>query len=319
MTLPVTKLKKPAVGVEQLGCVSPSAHAHRVSSTGTSNYAVALPEEYALNLPALKDYAVSECPGLLLKKLKLCTFVFDFKNENPMEAQAKELKTQTLIELIEHLQMPINSFSAALFGHVFAMFSANAFRAFQPVPYRSGLDPPDEDEPFLDDAWPHLQLVYDFFTRFLLFFVERDLKALKKYVNQNFVVSLLELFDTEDSREREVLKSILHRVYAKFLSLRTHIRTAINNVFFRFVFDTHHHNGMAELLEILGAIVNGFALPLKDEHKNFLILVLTPLHKANIFAAYYPQFTYCVNQFVEKDASLSVPIFTQCVFLLAYF
>ena len=35
-----------------------------------------------------------------------------------------------------------------------------------------------------------------------------------------------------------------------------------------------HHNGIAELLEILGSIINGFALPLKEEHKNFLNKVL---------------------------------------------
>lgn len=35
----------------------------------------------------------------------------------------------------------------------------------------------------------------------------------------------------------------------------------------RFIFETERHNGVAELLEILGSIINGFALPLKEEHK----------------------------------------------------
>lgn len=48
---------------------------------------------------------------------------------------------------------------------------------------------------------------------------------------------------------------------------RPFIRKAINNVFYRFVFETERHNGIAELLEILGSIINGFALPLKEEHK----------------------------------------------------
>ena len=34
-----------------------------------------------------------------------------------------------------------------------------------------------------------------------------------------------------------------------------------------------HHNGVAELLEILGSIINGFALPLKEEHRVFLLKV----------------------------------------------
>jgi serine/threonine-protein phosphatase 2A regulatory subunit B' len=33
------------------------------------------------------------------------------------------------------------------------------------------------------------------------------------------------------------------------------------------VYETERHNGVAELLEILGSIINGFALPLKEEHK----------------------------------------------------
>lgn len=48
---------------------------------------------------------------------------------------------------------------------------------------------------------------------------------------------------------------------------RPFIRKAINNVFYRFILETERHNGIAELLEILGSIINGFALPLKEEHK----------------------------------------------------
>lgn len=89
----------------------------------------------------------------------------------------------------------------------------------------------------------------------------------RKYIDQNFVVKLLELFDSEDPRERDYLKTILHRIYGKFMVHRPFIRKAVNNVFYRFIYETERHNGVAELLEILGSIINGFALPLKDEHK----------------------------------------------------
>lgn len=46
-------------------------------------------------------------------------------------------------------------------------------------------------------------------------------------------VQLLELFDSEDPREREYLKTILHRVYGKLLGLRAYIRKQINNIFLR--------------------------------------------------------------------------------------
>lgn len=48
-------------------------------------------------------------------------------------------------------------------------------------------------------------------------------------------VQLLELFDSEDPRERDFLKTILHRIYGKFLGLRAYIRKQINNIFHRFV------------------------------------------------------------------------------------
>src|SRR6218665_967327 len=50
-----------------------------------------------------------------------------------------------------------------------------------------------------------------------------------------FAVQLLEFFDTEDPRERDFLKTILHRIYGKFLGLRAYIRKQINNIFYRFV------------------------------------------------------------------------------------
>ena len=111
-----------------------------------------------------------------------------------------------------------------------------------------------------------LQVVYEI----LLIYVcadDTDVKVAKKYVDQSFVVRLLELFDSEDPRERGYLKDILHGIYRKFMMRRPFIRKALHNVFHRFVFETEHHNGIAELLGILGCIISGFTLPLKDEHK----------------------------------------------------
>jgi serine/threonine-protein phosphatase 2A regulatory subunit B' len=113
------------------------------------------------------------------------------------------------------------------------------------------------------------------------------------------------LFDTEDPRERDFLKTTLHRIYGKFLNLRAFIRRSINNIFFQFIYETERYNGIAELLEILGSIINGFALPLKEEHKSFLQKVLIPLHKVKSLSLYHPQLAYCVVQFLEKDQMLA--------------
>ena len=120
-----------------------------------------------------------------------------------------------------------------------------------------------------------MQIVYEFLLRYVVS-NDTDAKSAKKYIDQSFVVRLLELFDSEDPREREYLKTILHRIYGKFMVHRPFIRKAINNVFYRFIFETEHHNGIAELLEILGSIINGFALPLKEEHKVLSCLPTCP-------------------------------------------
>lgn len=185
---------------------------------------------------------------------------------------------------------------------------------------------PEEDEPTLESSWPHLQIVYELFLRFL---ESPDFQpnVAKRFIDSQFVLRLLDLFDSEDPRERDFLKTVLHRIYGKFLGLRAYIRKQINNVFyrwnlrlvaqrsatlikfhFRFIYETEHHNGVAELLEILGSIINGFALPLKEEHKAFLLKALLPLHKVKSLSVYHPQLAYCVVQFLEKDPSLTEPV-----------
>ena len=80
---------------------------------------------------------------------------------------------------------------------------------------------------------------------------------------------------------------------------------AINNVFYHFIFEIEKHNGIAELLEILGSIINGFVLPLKEEHKLFLVQALIPLHKPKCVAMCHLQLSYCITQFAEKDCKLA--------------
>ena len=85
------------------------------------------------------------------------------------------------------------------------------------------------------------------------------------------------------------------------MSYRSFIRKAISQVFFRYIYETGRHNGVGELLEILGSIINGFAIPLKKEHLVFLEKALLPLHKPRGVALYHPQLSYCITQYVEKD------------------
>merc|ERR1712232_1235074 len=92
------------------------------------------------------------------------------------------------------------------------------------------------------------------------------------------------------------------------MALRAFVRKSILNCFLSVTYEQERPTGVAELLEILGSIINGFALPLKDEHKRFLIRGLIPLHKAKQIGSFYQQLAYCIMQYVEKDNSLAEPV-----------
>ncbi|XP_078591666.1 serine/threonine-protein phosphatase 2A 56 kDa regulatory subunit gamma isoform-like isoform X1 [Branchiostoma floridae x Branchiostoma japonicum] len=259
-------------------------------------------------LAALKDARPEEREDLFVQKLRQCCVVFDFVNDPLSDLKWKEVKRAALNEMVEYVTHNRGVITEAVYPEAVNMFSINVFRTLPPTSNPNGAEfDPEEDEPTLEAAWPHLQIVYEFFLRFL---ESPDFQpnTAKKYIDQKFVLQLLDLFDSEDPRERDFLKTTLHRIYGKFLGLRAYIRKQINNIFYRFIYETEHHNGIAELLEVLGSIINGFALPLKEEHKVFLLKVLLPLHKVKSLSVYHPQLAYCVVQFLEKDASLTEPV-----------
>ncbi|CDS02840.1 Putative Serine/threonine-protein phosphatase2A regulatory subunit delta isoform [Lichtheimia ramosa] len=259
--------------------------------------------------PAFHEVPPHLRQDLFIQKIRQCTVVFDFSDASS-ELREKEIKRQTLQEILEYVNMNRGVLTEAVYPEIVNMFSINLFRTIPPQvnPVGDAFDP-EEDEPVLELAWPHLQIVYEFFLRFLES-PEFNIAYAKKHIDQKFILQLLELFDSEDPRERDFLKTTLHRIYGKFLNLRASIRRSINNIFFQFIYETERHNGVAELLEILGSIINGFALPLKEEHKIFLTRVLIPLHKVKSLGLYHPQLAYCVVQFLEKDQSLTYEVIT---------
>ncbi|KAI9220488.1 phosphatase 2A regulatory B subunit-domain-containing protein [Blastocladiella britannica] len=260
-------------------------------------------------LPGFRDVSPGERQTLFIRKLQQCHTTFDFSDATS-ELKGKEVKRQTLTELVDYITSNRGVITEDVYPEVFHMFGANLFRAIPPQvnPFGDAFDP-EEDEPVLEAAWPHLQIVYEFFLRFI---ESPDFNPTfaKRYIDQHFVLQLLDLFDSEDPRERDFLKTTLHRIYGKFLNLRAFIRRSINNVFFHFIYENERHNGVAELLEILGSIINGFAVPLKEEHKIFLSRVLIPMHKAKSLALYHPQLAYCIVQFLEKDPTLTGEVVT---------
>lgn len=257
-------------------------------------------------LPMFREVVVSERQNLFLRKVQTCCFLFDF-SDTQKSAREKEIKRQTLMDLVDFIQSGSGKITETCQEEMVKMISINIFRCLPPASHENtgqeGGDP-EEEEPYLEPSWPHLQLVYELLLRYVVS-SDTDTKVAKRYIDHSFVLKLLDLFDSEDPREREYLKMILHRIYGKFMVHRPFIRKAINNIFYRFIYETERHSGIAELLEILGSIINGFALPMKEEHKLFLVRALIPLHKPKPIAVYHQQLSYCITQFVEKDFKLA--------------
>mmetsp|Transcript_17774 Transcript_17774/g.39422 ORF Transcript_17774/g.39422 Transcript_17774/m.39422 type:complete len:484 (-) Transcript_17774:166-1617(-) len=304
-----TSTTKPELAVASPVQDSEVAHSEAALQKGPSRRRSATSRAHKMQvvkeLPLLSETPMLKREALFKQKLQLCCILFDF-DDPETDARGKELKRETLVELAEYVNTPAGQkiFTESLMPDIVQMVKVNLLRTLPPQ--TDDFDP-EEDEPAMEAMWPHLQVVYEFFLRFIVS-SEVNGKVAKRYVDQAFIRSWIELFDAEDPRERDYVKTVLHRMYGKFMSYRSSIRKVISQVFFQYIYETGRHNGIAELLEILGSIINGFAIPLKREHIQFLEKALIPLHKPRGVAIYHPQLSYCISQYVEKDQETIVPI-----------
>jgi len=161
-----------------------------------------------------------------------------------------------------------------------------------------------EEEPLSDPSWPHLQPVYEFFLQ-LIVNDAADVRSLKAYISHKFIQEFLELFDSEEITEREYLKNILHRLYAKLVPRRKMIRKAVTDTFYTLIHENYKFNGAAELLDIFASIISGFAVPLRDEHVYFFKTVIIPLHKVQTCPKFHNELLRCSMLFVSKDPLLA--------------
>uniref|UniRef100_A0A8R1EDH1 Uncharacterized protein n=1 Tax=Caenorhabditis japonica TaxID=281687 RepID=A0A8R1EDH1_CAEJA len=152
-----------------------------------------------VQLPLIKDTAPNEQAALVIEKIVQCQHVFDFYDP-VAQLKCKEIKRAALNELIDHITSTKGAIVETIYPAVIKMVGKNIFRVLPPSE-NCEFDP-EEDEPTLEVSWPHLQLVYELFLRFL---ESPDFQASigKKYIDQRFVLKLLDLFDSEDPRQSE--------------------------------------------------------------------------------------------------------------------
>lgn len=172
----------------------------------------------------MSDATGTEREDLFVGKVRQCCTVFDFAADPLSDLKYKEIKRAALNELIEYVSTSRGVISDPVYPEAVNMvpsflhlpslshpvpsqFAINLFRALPPASNPSGAEfDPEEDEPTLEAAWPHLQvppptlptscplpllslllqLVYEFFLRFL---ESPDFQPniAKKFIDHKFV------------------------------------------------------------------------------------------------------------------------------------
>lgn len=263
----------------------------------------------------------------LIDKIGSCCRVFAFSDagEPASERDAKRERLSEVLDAVrssstsidtKNKQQPAPGLDHRVMAALVKMLAANLFREMPPPPPSASCplaDAPaaiDEESPAVSllPSWPHLQAVYDILLAMVAGAGDDDAtKSLRHHLDRRFLASLVSLFASDDPRERDRLKTAYHMLYSKLTPDRAFMRRSMAAALLRFA---HHDSsssspaGVGELLEICGSIINGFAVPLKEEHRGFLLRVLMPLHRTRWLHAYHRQLVYCVLQFVHKEPAL---------------
>jgi hypothetical protein len=117
----------------------------------------AMAAHYAQPLPSFRDVPPADKQLLFVRKLHLCAFTFDFSDPGAWVAE-KEAKRQTLLELVDYANSGAGKFTEAVSEDIIFMLTANLFRTLPPTrAHDADSFDPEEEEPTLEPAWPHLQ------------------------------------------------------------------------------------------------------------------------------------------------------------------
>ena len=104
-----------------------------------------------------------------------------------------------MLELVDCLNAQPEMYSESNLHELMKTVEANIFRTLgrgSPQQKSPTMDP-DEDEPNLEEAWPHYQIVYELLLKFIM---TREIEAaqIRDAISETFILKLLELFNSED-------------------------------------------------------------------------------------------------------------------------
>lgn len=143
-------------------------------------------------LPGFHEVPPNRRQELFMQKIDQCNIIFDF-NDQTGDMKSKEIKRLALHELLDYVANNRSVITEPMYPRVVDMFAKNLFRPVPPPvnPQGEAFDP-EEDEPVLEVAWPHIQVVYEFFLRFI---ESQDFNTniAKAYIDHQFVLQVRHL------------------------------------------------------------------------------------------------------------------------------
>ncbi|GJQ11329.1 hypothetical protein GpartN1_g3120.t1 [Galdieria partita] len=263
---------------------------------------------------------------IFVKKLLLCKSFCSFSKRSKgksgvlrLRSEWIEVRKRILFELIDYVSVTDDSLDEEPLQLVVNLVEELICSERPPVPAhynQSSLFYPkdksdvptsfevvEEETSIEDTEWSIIQLVYELFIQ-MITTDGLDIKCCLKYITESFISKIFHLFRIGDIRERDYLKTIIHRIYRRFIRRRSFLRIKINEFLFSYIFEGEPCYGIREILEIQSSIVHGFAVPLKEEHKDTLFRYLMPLHRKAELEIFFPQLLSCVHSFAEKDPTL---------------
>ena len=127
-------------------------------------------------------------------KLRFCWQIANFQadaKKNPDQIEFRDKKREVLIELIDVLDdqdATHTLLTEEILEASMQMIGRNVYRTFtnKSAKKTQQVDP-DEDEPHLEEAWPHLQLVYELFLKFMMS-PQIPSKVMSAHISKTFIV-----------------------------------------------------------------------------------------------------------------------------------
>lgn len=140
-------------------------------------------------LPGFHEVPPNRRQDLFMQKIDQCNIIFDF-NDPTADMKSKEIKRLALHELLDYVANNRSVITEPMYPRVVEMFAKNLFRPIPPpiTPQGEAFDP-EEDEPVLEVAWPHIQVVYEFFLRFIES-QDFNTNVAKAYIDHHFVLQV---------------------------------------------------------------------------------------------------------------------------------